>query len=245
MAALLRLAVAAGSAALNALLPPRCLSCGGAVDRQGGLCPACWTALTFIAPPACVCCGLPFAYAVEGENLCGACVAAPPRYARARSVVVYDDASRPLVLGFKHGDRTHAAKPFGVWLARAGADLLTDADLLAPVPLHRWRLFTRRYNQAALLAQETGRQAGVAVVPDLLVRRRRTRSQGGLDRNGRQRNVAGAFTLRREGSVAGKRVVLVDDVLTTGATVGECAKVLLRAGAARVDVLTLARVVKT
>ena len=231
-------------AALDALLPPRCLSCSAAVDRQGGLCPACWSALTFIAPPACVCCGLPFEYAVEGENLCGACVAQPPPFARARSVLVYDDASRPLVLGFKHGDRTHAAKPFGVWLARAGAELLADADLLAPVPLHRWRLFLRRYNQAALLAREAGRASGVAVVPDLLVRRRRTRSQGGLDRTGRRRNVAGAFALRRKGSVEGKRVVLVDDVLTTGATVGECARVLLRAGAARVDVLTLARVVK-
>lgn len=237
--------VTAGSAALNALLPPRCLSCGAAVDRQGGLCPTCWTALTFIAPPACACCGLPFEFAVEGENLCGACVAERPGFARARAVVVYDDASRPLVLGFKHGDRTHAAKPFGVWLARAGAELLADADLLTPVPLHRWRLFLRRYNQAALLAQEAGRQAGVAVVPDLLVRRRRTRSQGGLDRGGRRRNVAGAFDLRRKGSVEGKRVVLVDDVLTTGATVGECARVLLRAGAARVDVLTLARVVRS
>ncbi|HYG89792.1 MAG TPA: ComF family protein [Azospirillum sp.] len=232
------------AAALDALLPPRCLSCGGAVDRQGGLCPKCWSALTFIAAPLCACCGLPFEYAVEGEAVCAACIADPPTYAHARSVLVYDDASRPLVLGFKHGDRTHAAKPFGVWLARAGAELLDGADLLAPVPLHRWRLFLRRYNQAALLAQETGRQAGVEVVPDLLVRRRRTRSQGGLDRTGRRRNVAGAFALRRRDAVEGKRVVLVDDVLTTGATVDECAKVLLRAGAARVDVLTLARVVR-
>lgn len=244
MAALARMAMRAAGAALDALLPPRCLSCGRPVDRQGGLCGACWSALTFIAPPACTCCGLPFEYAVEGENLCGACVAAPPLFARARAVLVYDDASRPLILGFKHGDRTHAAPPFGVWLARAGAELLTDADLLAPVPLHRWRLFMRRYNQAALLAQETGRAAGVAAVPDLLVRRRRTRSQGGLDRQGRHRNVAGAFALRRPGAVEGKRVVLVDDVLTTGATLGECARVLLRAGARRVDVLTLARVVK-
>ena len=232
------------AAALDALLPPRCLSCGGTVDRQGGLCPKCWSSLTFIAAPLCACCGLPFEYEAEPGVVCAACIAEPPTFARARAVLVYDDASRPLLLGFKHGDRTFAAKAYGVWLARAGAELLREADLLAPVPLHRWRLFLRRYNQAALLAQETGRQAGVAVVPDLLVRHRSTRSQGGLDRTGRRRNVAGAFALRRAGSVAGKRVVLVDDVLTTGATVGECAKVLLRAGAARVDVLTLARVVK-
>lgn len=252
-----RVAAAVAGAALNALLPPRCLSCGSTVERQGGLCPPCWSSLTFIAAPLCACCGLPFEYAVEGAALgdaqgdaqgdamiCGACIAEPPGYGRARSVLVYDDASRPMILAFKHGDRTHAAAAFGLWIARAGADLLEGADLLAPVPLHRWRLFLRRYNQAALLAQAAGRQAGVAVVPDLLVRRRRTRSQGGLDRTGRRRNVAGAFALRREDSVRGKRVVLVDDVLTTGATVGECARVLLRAGAARVDVLTLARAVR-
>ncbi len=231
-------------ALLDALLPPHCLSCGGAVDRQGGLCPACWTALTFIAAPLCARCGLPFEYEVGETMVCGACIADPPLYARARSTLVYDDASRSLLMGFKHGDRTHAAKPFGVWLARAGAEVLDGADFLAPVPLHRWRLFTRRYNQAALLAWETGRQAGVPVTPDLLVRRRRTRSQGGLDRTGRRRNVAGAFTLRQGRVVEGKRIVLVDDVLTTGATVNECARVLLEAGAARVDVLALARVVK-
>ncbi|MGQ9369125.1 ComF family protein [Azospirillum sp. ST 5-10] len=233
-------------AALDALLPPRCLCCGEIVDRQGGLCPTCWAGLTFIAPPLCACCGLPFAFAVPGEALCGACVAAPPAFARARSVLVYDDASRPLVLGFKHGDRTHAARAFGAWLARAGAELLAEADLLVPVPLHRWRLFARRYNQAALLAQAVARVSGVPAAPDLLVRRRRTRSQGGLDREGRARNVAGAFALRpgRADRVAGRSVVLVDDVLTTGATVGECAKALTRAGAARIAVLTLARVVR-
>ncbi|HYH18658.1 MAG TPA: ComF family protein [Azospirillum sp.] len=242
---LARLAARLTAAALNALLPPRCLSCGAPVDRQGGLCPACWGALTFITTPYCACCGLPFAF-TQGEGIvCGACVAEPPAFARARSVLVYDDASRPLVLGFKHGDRTHAAVAYGAWLARAGADLLAEADLLAPVPLHRWRLFRRRYNQAALLARAAGRAAGRPVVPDLLMRRRATPSQGGLDRGGRRKNVAGAFRLKRgKEEVAGKRIVLVDDVLTTGATLAECARVLRRAGAARVDVLTLARVVR-
>jgi predicted amidophosphoribosyltransferase len=145
------------AAALDALLPPRCLGCGGPVDRQGGLCPDCWGRLSFITAPHCACCGLPFDFQVEGESLCGACLAEPPPYARARAVLVYDDGSRPLLLGFKHGDRTHAARAFGLWLARAGAELLAEADLLVPVPLHRWRLFRRRYNQAALLAQAVGR----------------------------------------------------------------------------------------
>ncbi|KAA0676794.1 ComF family protein [Roseomonas genomospecies 6] len=247
MALAQRLATGVLAGILDALLPPRCLCCGGAVDRQGGLCAACWTGLTFIAPPFCAGCGTPFDFALEGEHLCGACIAEPPVYARARAVLAYDDGSRPLVLGFKHGDRIHAADAYGAWLARAGAELLAEADLLAPVPLHRLRLFRRRYNQAALLARAAGRQAGCPVLPDLLIRRRATPSQGGLDRSGRRRNVKGAFAVRPglEPRVAGKRIVLVDDVLTTGATLSECARVLLRAGAERVDALTLARVVKT
>lgn len=240
---------AAGTAArlagqlLDALLPPRCLSCGEAVDRQGGLCARCWTGLTFIAPPFCACCGLPFEYEAQEGALCGACLAAPPPFARARAVLVYDDGSRPLVLGFKHGDRIHAARAYGVWMARAGRELLEGADRLVPVPLHRARLFHRRYNQAALLAQALSRHGGIPTTPDLLERRRATPTQGGLDRQGRHRNVKGAFRLRPGQSVRGQRLVLVDDVLTTGATLAECTRVLLRAGAARVDVLTLARVV--
>lgn len=232
-------------AVLDALLPPRCLACGGTVDRQGGLCPACWGRLTFITAPQCACCGTPFEFAMEPGALCGACLAEPPPFARARSVLAYDDGSRPLVLGFKHADRTHAAVPFGVWLARVGREILADADLLVPVPLHRWRLFRRRYNQAALLARSAGRAAGVAVDPALIRRRRATASQGTFSRTGRRRNVAGAFVIPAgaRARVSGRRIVLVDDVLTTGATVAECAKVLLAAGAARVDVLTLARVV--
>lgn len=236
----------AAALGLDTLLPPRCLVCGTVVERQGGLCAGCWRRLTFIAPPYCACCGLPFAYRVEGTVLCAACMADPPPFGRARSVMVYDDGSRPLVLAFKHADRTHAARPFGAWLARAGADVLADAGLLVPVPLHRWRLLMRRYNQSALLAQAVGRECGVPVIPDLLVRRRRTRTQGGLDGPGRRRNVAGAFAVRAgaRADLAGRRVVLVDDVLTTGATAGECARALLAGGAASVDLLTIARVVK-
>ncbi len=231
---------------LDAVLPPRCLSCREGVDRQGGLCPACWRRLTFIGPPVCDCCGLPFEVAALTGTLCGDCLGRPPPFCRARAVLVYDEASRRLVLGLKYGDQTYAARAYGAWLARSGAELLTGADLLVPVPLHPWRLFWRRYNQAALLAQAAHRLTGVPYLPDLLARRRATPVQGGLGRAGRRRNVVGAFQVRRRlaGRVRGARIVLVDDVLTTGATAAECARVLMRAGATSVDVLTLARAIR-
>jgi ComF family protein len=222
--------------ALDAVLPPRCVGCGEIVGEAGILCAQCWAGITFIAPPFCACCGLPFPH--DGKGLCAACAAATPHYDRARAVLRYDDASRGLVIAFKHADRTHTAPAYGAWMRRAGAELLDDADLLVPVPLHWWRLFRRRYNQAALLAYAIDR---ARVAPDLLIRRRATPSQGHLGRTARARNVATAFVLRRGADVTGKRIVLVDDVMTTGATVSECARVLRRAGAARIDVLTLAR----
>jgi ComF family protein len=232
-------------AALDLTLPPRCIGCGERVDAAGLACAACWTQLTFIAPPFCDCCGAPFDFAIEGIHRCASCHAHPPAYDRARAAVIYDDGSRGLVLGFKHGDRLHAAPAFGAWVARAGAELLEDADLITPVPLHRWRLLKRRYNQAALIADHAARRAGVTHLPDLLERHRATPSQGEMGPSARARNVAGAFRLnpRHADRVKGSRIVLVDDVLTTGATVTACAKVLRRGGAARIDVLTLARVV--
>jgi ComF family protein len=233
---------------LNWLLPPRCLGCGEDVARAGALCSTCWQQINFVAPPHCVCCGRPFEFAADPDSRCGPCLADPPPFSRARTVMQYDDASRGMLLAFKHGDRTDAADGFARWLGRAGAELLTGPGepLLVPVPLHRWRLFARRYNQSALLALALARQSGLTAVPDLLVRRRSTPSQGGLSRSGRARNVAGAFTIRprHRSTVTGRRIVLVDDVLTTGATVRECTRVLLHAGAIQVDVLTLARVVK-
>jgi ComF family protein len=232
--------------AVNAVLPPRCLGCGVGVDRPGTLCGRCWEGIDFLGPPLCMCCGFPFELDPGPESLCGACRSRPPVFDRARAVFAYDAGSRDLLLGFKHADRTDAAPAFARWMARAGAELIPDADFAVPVPLHRWRLFRRRYNQAALLAGGLERAAGVQSVPDLLVRRRRTVSQGAFSAAGRRRNVSGAFEVRRgsETAIAGKRILLIDDVLTTGATAESCARVLRRAGASGVDVLTLARVIR-
>jgi ComF family protein len=167
-----------------------------------------------------------------------------PVFQSARAAVLYDDASRKLVLGFKHGDRTHAAKALAVWMRRAGGEILEQADALVPVPLHRWRLFQRRYNQSALLAQQIGLLAGKPVLYDALRRIRPTPSQGHFTRKERRENVKGAFAVSSEDKAAaeGKTLLLIDDVLTTGATVDECARVLLVAGAKQVLVLTLSRV---
>lgn len=157
----------------------------------------------------------------------------------------YDESSRQLVLALKHGDRLHLAPTLAQWMRRAGSELLAEADLLVPVPLHWTRLFARRYNQAAVLALAMVKSGGPPVSADCLIRRRRTPSQGRKNAVARRRNVAGAFALRRPGAVRGKRILLIDDVLTTGATVEECARVLKRAGAAGVDVLALARTVRS
>jgi ComF family protein len=156
----------------------------------------------------------------------------------------YDEASRRLVLAFKHGDRLHLAPAFGRWMRRAGAELLAEADVLVPVPLHWTRLLARRYNQAAVLAHAIHAANGPPVGADWLVRRRRTPSQGKRGAQARERNVKGAFAVKPGRAVEGRRILLIDDVFTTGATVGECARVLRRAGARHVDVLTLARTVR-
>jgi ComF family protein len=233
-----------GRAVVDGILPPRCLACGAVVDEVDALCGKCWASITFFVAPWCTVCGLPFPHPMGEGAICGACAANPPSWQRARSVFRYDRHSRRLVLMLKHGDQTHLVGAFGRWMHRAGGEVLADADLLVPVPLHWTRLFGRRFNQAALLAQAIRAAGGPPVGADWLVRRRRTPSQGRMGPAARTRNVRGAFALRRGRSVAGRRVVLVDDVLTTGATVEECARVLRQAGAVSVGVLVLARALR-
>jgi ComF family protein len=243
-----RFCAGAGRLMLDAVLPPLCLVCSEIVQAPGALCAACWPRFTFVAPPYCERCAYPFAHHIGPGALCGACAARPPRYRRARAALAYDERSRRIVLPFKHGDRTDIARACGGWMARAGAELLADADLIAPVPLHWRRLLTRRYNQAQLLARAVVAQSPSRprLIPDLLRRQRWTGSQTGLGAKERRDNVREAFSLhpRWASTVAGKSVLLVDDVLTTGATVEACVRVLQRNGVRHVDVLTLARVVR-
>ncbi|WGF87674.1 double zinc ribbon domain-containing protein [Marinivivus vitaminiproducens] len=233
-----------GRAILNGLLPPRCIGCGAGVAEQATLCAACWTGIRFVGSAICRRCGRPLANVAAPEPICGACAASPPVYDRARSALVYDDGCRRMVLRFKHGGHIEAVPVFARWLLQAGAELVADADVVVPVPLHRWRLMARGFNQSALLARALPRTGGPRLAVDGLLRTRATDSQQGLSATARQRNITStAFTVhpRHCAAIADRRVLLVDDVLTTGATVSACARTLLQAGARAVDVLTLAR----
>lgn len=226
-------------------LPPACMACRAAVDEPGCLCGACWSRLGFIAPPYCDRLGVPLAYgAGEGAPVSPAALADPPAYGRARAVAVFGDVARDLIHALKYADRLDLAPPMARMMARAGEDILAEAEALVPVPLHRLRLWRRRFNQSAALARTVGRVAGIPVRTNWLERRRATVPQVGLDRPARARNVQGAFAVPEmvKAELRGRRLVLVDDVLTTGATLDACVKALLRAGAAQVDVLVFARV---
>jgi ComF family protein len=244
--AVLTVLAATARAALDLLLPPQCLTCDAPVDVPGRFCADCFRQVVFITDPCCDRCGVPFSHAGEGgrEKLCPACRAHEPPWGRARAALRYDANSRRVVLAFKHGDRTEYAAALAPLMARAGAALLREAEVIVPVPLHRRRLIARRYNQAALLARALGLLSGVAVVPDALRRTKATVPLGELGAAARAEVVTDVFAIRpgRIAAVAGRRVLLIDDVLTSGATSGACARVLLAAGAAGVDVLVAARV---
>jgi ComF family protein len=230
--------------ALDIALPTLCVSCREPVDGEG-VCADCWSKLSFIEPPYCPRLGIPFVYDPGPDLLSMEAIANPPAYQRARAAVRYDEVARTLVHSLKYQDRTDLAPAMGRWMARAGRKLLDGADMLIPVPLHWRRAWHRRYNQSGALARAIERQSGVRLRGDLLQRLRPTEQQVGLSRPQRASNVQGAFKVSadRQAEIAGRRVILVDDVLTSGATVDACARALLRAKAAQVDVLVFARVV--
>lgn len=233
----------AALAAVRVLYPPQCMACGAAVDVEGGLCPECWAETPFVSGLACDCCGVPLPGRSDHEELCDACLGGRA-WSRGRAALRYGGAGKRIVLAMKHGDRPDLARWAGGWLARVGAPLIGPGTVLVPVPLHRRRLLARRYNQAALLAREVARRAGAACCPDLLVRGRDTGSQEGLGSAGRHANVDGAIRVHPRRSAEGRDVLLVDDVLTSGATMAACARACMEGGAARVDVLVLARVAR-
>jgi ComF family protein len=238
-------ACSAARFALGVVYPPTCIACAAATGEPHTLCARCWSEMRFIERPFCERLGTPFEVDLGIALLSPAAIADPPVFRRARAVARYDETARRLVHRLKYGDRVELARALGGMMARAGAELMLDADVIVPVPLHRSRLWWRRFNQAMALAGALSRTSGVPCDPFLLARVKRTRSQVGLTRTQRGDNLQGAFRVPADAKphLAGKRVLLVDDVVTTGATANACSRALLRAGAESVDVLSFARVV--
>lgn len=247
LAPLAAIARRAGARALDVVYPPVCIACRRATAGHFGLCPDCWTQMRFIEKPYCERLGTPFDVDLGQPGLLSPeAIANPPVYARARSVVKFDDGpARLIVHRLKYYDRLEIARPVGRWMARAGADLLAEADVLVPVPMHRLRLVKRRHNQAAVLARAVSRETGVPAAMRALERVKPTPPQVGLSKAQRASNMQGAFRVSEQGKlqILDKRIVLIDDVMTSGATANAAARALLRGGARRVDALTFARVV--
>ena len=232
------------SSLLNLLFPPLCIACREP-SGSPGFCAQCWGAIQFLDGPLCLCCGIPFDVALGADTLCAACLAHPPAFDRARAILRYDETSRAPILALKHADRLDLVPDFALWLERAGRGLIEASDLIVPVPLHPLRLWRRRYNQAAELSRALARRSGLALDTTALIRSRPTPSQGAMvSAKARRRNVLGAFRVRQPGRVTGRNILLVDDVLTTGATADAASRALKRAGAAKVQILALARVVR-
>ncbi len=231
-----------GGRMLEFLLPARCPCCGQKIERHGYLCGSCWGDLVPLASPYCERCALPFEFEIEGESECGACMKDQLAFDWARAAVSYDELGRSLVFRLKYSGVTSVVPAMSQMMALAVAE--QQIDMVVPVPLHRWRLLRRRFNQSALLGHAIAERIGVQIDNFVLTRRKSTVSQGELGKKARYRNVASAFVVPREkaANVKGKHVLVVDDVLTTGATVHECARALKRAGAASVGVVTFARV---
>ena len=225
--------------ALDLLFPPQALD-GGPRPLAGGFSAEGWSRIRFLDGPVCDGCGAPFEYDLGAR--CAACVARPRAFDAARAACLYDETSRDPILKLKHADRTDLAPMLARWISRAASGLIEEADAIAPVPLHPLRLLRRRYNQAAEIARPLCELTGTPYLADALRRRRATPTQGGRSGSGRRRNVAGAFEVIKPEKVAGLRILLIDDVLTTGATAEACARALKGAGAARVDLAVVARV---
>lgn len=231
---------------VDVLLPPRCLLCYERSSDPQNVCASCWKDIQFITAPQCMQCGMPFDFGMGQELYCAACIDHPPEFACMRSAVTYNDISRRLVLGFKHGDMLQLTKLLARWMVQSAGPVLQKSDIIVPVPLHRLRLLKRQYNQAALLANHISQLSKIKAENQLLCRVRHTPSQGRKTRKERILNLKSAIQVSPDYAILlqGKTVLLIDDVYTTGATVEECCRVLKLAGAKGVNVLTFARTVK-
>lgn len=241
LTSLRRCLVHAAHGLADMVVPPTCIYCRKPLAVHDALCAQCWRSVKFIRPPLCDRLGIPLPFDIGGPAISAQAAANPPDYDRARAVAHFEGIFRHLIHRLKYNDNHIARRLFGRWLAETGSELLREADLIVPVPLNRWRLLTRRFNQAAILSRELNRLAGIPWDPLVLQRTRSTASQVGLTHDQRRRNVQGAFSVapKRAAAVKDRAIVLVDDVITTGATVEACARALKRAGASRVDVLAL------
>jgi ComF family protein len=231
------------AAAVDAVYPPVCTGCGRMVGQHRGVCPACWATLRLIERPYCEVLGLPFSHDLGAGILSADAIANPPVFDRLRSVAIHDGIARSLVHGLKYRDRTDLAIMMAGWMVRASDGTVEACDAIIPVPLHAYRLWGRRFNQSAELARAIARLSGKPYLAASLIRTKRTAQQVGLGAQAREDNVRGAFAVTEAGKTAvfGKRVVLVDDVYTTGATVSAATRALKKAGAGDVTVLTFAR----
>jgi len=229
--------------AADLVFPPACPGCGRMLARHSAVCPDCWRRIAFIERPYCEVLGIPFSHDLGPGMLSAEAIANPPDFDRLRSVCAFDGTARNLVHALKYRDRTELAPMLAVWMARAGGEMLAECDALVPVPLHRMRRLSRKFNQAAELAGALSRLTGRPMLADAVRRSRNTAHQVGLSRTGRSENVRGAFRITPRGKteLLGKRIVLIDDVYTTGATVSALARAARRAGASDIGVLTFAR----
>ncbi len=227
------------SSLVNYILPNRCSTCSGLVDQEQGLCTSCFAKLNFVASPYCSCCGFPFEFAIEGQNLCGRCVAKQPYYDLARSLFKFDLESKRIIHAFKYNDRTEHSQMFAKLLVARYKKEIDEVDLIVPVPMHRIKRIFRQYNPAQILAQDISDLLKIPMIPDVLIKTKWTKAQTKLTKYERERNLSGSLAFNTKRMVKGMKVLLVDDVRTTGTTCNSCAKILKRAGVTSVKLVTV------
>lgn len=234
---------------VNFIFPPQCIICKSIIDNEDGLCPVCINDINFITDPKCEYCGYPFEFKTDNKfsvklSICAKCLNNKPKFDKALSVVHYNDASKKIILPFKHADKTNYAKIMGNMMANTIAPFVAKMDFIIPVPIHLKRMIKRKYNQSALLASHISKRLDIPVLYNVLVRSHFKYSQGKLSFDDRKANVLNAFDIKNPYKIKGKNILLVDDVMTTGATLNECARILKNFDARRVYVITFARVVR-